>query len=239
MTTRSGGSREQGVEQDSERGVEQDTERGAEDFAGFYLDEERARHYHAKYDDDLEHRVSNRAERRAVDRLLAVAAAAGRWLDVPSGAGRFRSVLEGRGLEYVAADASPAMLVFARSGEASDRRAPAVRVDARRLPFADGAFDGILCIRFLHHFAAAPDRVEVLRELRRVTRRYAIVSFFDASSLQAARRVLRRRRGRATGRHAQAIRSFRDEASAAGFRVAAMRHRARFVSEWAVALLEG
>ena len=212
----------------------------AREFADFYLGEDRARHYHDKYGADRGHRVSNRVECRSVDELLALAEAEGDWLDVPSGAGRFRSTIEGRGIRYFAADASPAMLALARQARSGDPddSAPAVRVDARRLPFDDRAFDGVACLRFVHHFEDPRDRVAVLQELARVARRHVIVSFFDAMSFQAARRRVRAMRGRRSGRHAQSRRAFCEEAGDAGLRVVRIRHRARLVSEWAVALLE-
>lgn len=50
-----------------------------------------------------------------------------------------------------------------------------VRGDARRLPFADGAFDLVTCTLALHHFTEV-DAGKVLAEMRRVTRRWAVVS---------------------------------------------------------------
>lgn len=49
-----------------------------------------------------------------------------------------------------------------------------VRADARSLPFADGEFDVALCCLALHHFEPA-DAVRVLREMRRVSGRAAVV----------------------------------------------------------------
>lgn len=50
----------------------------------------------------------------------------------------------------------------------------AVRGDARRLPFADAAFDYCLCSLFAHHFRD-DELVAVLRELSRVARRRVYV----------------------------------------------------------------
>jgi len=50
----------------------------------------------------------------------------------------------------------------------------AVRGDARRLPFADGAFDYCLCSLFAHHFRD-DELVGVLREMSRVARRRVYV----------------------------------------------------------------
>ncbi len=213
----------------------------AEPFSAFYADEDRARHYRDKFAADRVHRAADRAERRALTGLLRKCEPQGVWLDVPSGAGRFESALADAGVRFVAADASFAMLDHCRSRDepASRRPIACVRVDAFALPFASGAFEGVMCSRFLHHFGDPDMRIRALRELRRVVRSFAVVTYFDRASYQAVRRSWRARwRGRPTGRHAQSRADLVREAGAAGFRVSDVRYRARFVSEWAGALLK-
>jgi ubiquinone/menaquinone biosynthesis C-methylase UbiE len=50
----------------------------------------------------------------------------------------------------------------------------AMRGDARRLPFEDGAFDYVICSLFTHHFRDE-SVVEILREFARVARRRVFV----------------------------------------------------------------
>lgn len=57
-----------------------------------------------------------------------------------------------------------------------------VRGDARRLPFRSASFDLVLCTLALHHFEEE-DAVAVLREMRRVTRRWALVSDLARSEI--------------------------------------------------------
>jgi len=45
--------------------------------------------------------------------------------------------------------------------------------EATELPFRDASFDAALCIAVLHHLPSDADRLESLRELRRVLRRGA------------------------------------------------------------------
>lgn len=212
-----------------------------EAFSDFYADEERARHYRDKFAADRVHRAADRAERAAIAGLLGRCESRGTWLDMPSGAGRFESAMADAGLKFVAADASFRMLVNCRSRDETAAKPPigCVRVDAFALPFAAKSFDGVLCSRFLHHFADPDMRIRALEELRRVVRSFAIVTYFDRASYQAARRSWRaRHRNRSTGRHAQSRADLVSEAEAAGFQVAEIRYRARFISEWAVALLK-
>jgi SAM-dependent methyltransferase len=171
---------------------------------------------------------TDRRERAALRALLAECTpAAGIWLDVPCGAGRLAeelplAVLTDRDLRMLAA-AGPAR--------------PRVCGAASALPFADGAFAGVLCMRLLQHLPTAAERIAVLAELRRCSRGPVIVSFFDSHSLTHARRLLRRATGRRSGRGAIARRTLIAEAAAAGLTVRRFRALLRFCSEQTLALL--
>lgn len=69
----------------------------------------------------------------------------------------------------VAVEPSRAMLAQRRPGAA-----PAVRAEAERLPFEDGAFAAALAILTVHHWN---DRVQGLREMARVARRQVVFYF--------------------------------------------------------------
>ena len=173
-------------------------------------------------------RGTHRRESRALVELLAIAGVtSGPWLDVPCGAGRLSTLLP-----------TPVILV--------DRDLDMVRAcphDTTRicasvhdLPFADGSFAGVICLRLLHHIPGAPERRKILEELRRVSRGPVIVSFFHAFSLQHLRRTIARRLGkRVSGRCALSWRRFRPDLEAAGFRIVATKPLARGLSEqWLV-----
>jgi ubiquinone/menaquinone biosynthesis C-methylase UbiE len=152
---------------------------------------------------------TDRRERAALRALLAsVPAPAGPWLDVPAGAGRLCSLLPG---PVVQVDRDAAMLALTAAP------GPRVRGCASALPFADGAFAGVLCCRLLQHLPRPEERIAVLRELARVSRGPVVVSFFDAWSLLHLRRRLRRWLGKPrSGRGATSRSTFRREALAAG-----------------------
>lgn len=109
-------------------------------------------------------------------------------LDAPCGAGRMLASLAAHAEVIVALDASAAMLAEARAAGA--RRL--VRGDLVRLPFADRAFDLVLCCRLLHHLADGGALERCVHELVRVSRDLVVASFWDANSLAARRH---RRRG--------------------------------------------
>ncbi|MEC9048533.1 MAG: methyltransferase domain-containing protein [Planctomycetota bacterium] len=168
-------------------------------------------------------------ERRVLRALLERAArGGGAWLDAPSGAGRLSGELPGR---VVQVDRDPAMVLAA--GDAAARACASVHA----LPFMDGAFGGVLCMRLLQHIETSAERVQILGELRRVSRGPVVVSFFDAMSLQHLRRKLRSIRGkRASGRVAIQRADFAREADAAGLQVLTMSALRRFFGEQTLAL---
>lgn len=156
--------------------------------------------YRGKYEQSWTRRWSNRRELAAVRAALARAGAAGRMLDCPCGAGRLVPTLLERAAHVTAVDLSPAMVAEART--ALPDEAAAGRVDfgvasADRLPFADRAFDTVVCHRLLHHLADPASRAAVWKELARVAARRVIVSFSDATTwkawFQGLSRVRRRR----------------------------------------------
>lgn len=86
-----------------------------------------------------------------------------RVLDLGCGPARGTRALLRTGAYAVAADYSLGMVAAARKHLGPG--APVVRLDALALPFADAAFDGILCTNSFHHY---PDPPACLRQMRRV-----------------------------------------------------------------------
>ncbi len=98
-------------------------------------------------------------------------------LDVPCGTGRFTGALADRGHVVVGSDISIEMMRVAAEKTAGHANvAGHVQADAEHLPLRTGAVDCALSIRFLFHCDAAT-RVRILREMRRVSRRWLIVDY--------------------------------------------------------------
>lgn len=172
---------------------------------------------------------TDRRERAALRELLALAAApAGPWLDAPAGAGRLSDELPGPAVQL---DRDPDML------RAAGRARARVCASVHALPFADGAFAGVLCHRLLQHIPTPAERIDILRELGRVCRGAIVVSFFDACSLQHLRRLARRWTGKKrSGRGAVRRGAFLAECRAAGLQPVAVRSLRRFVAEQSLVL---
>jgi SAM-dependent methyltransferase len=173
--------------------------------------------------------ATDRRERAALRALLRRCPTdAGLWLDAPCGAGRLSDELPGR---VVQVDRDPRMV--SACGPQHLRACASVHA----LPFADGAFAGVLCHRLLQHIPTGAERIDILRELARVARGPIVVSFFDAWSLLHLRRRLRSWLGRRrSGRVAVARRHFRRELQAAGLHVVAMHSLRRLLAEQTLVL---
>ncbi len=124
--------------------------------------------------------LEKRAIRRALDHVL------GRLdnptvLDIPCGTGRITELLLERGLTVTAGDVSLPMLEAARAKLARHGdRVTFQHLDLERLDLPDQSFDLVTCIRLFNHVEAA-EREGMLRELARVTRRYAVVNLSFSS----------------------------------------------------------
>jgi ubiquinone/menaquinone biosynthesis C-methylase UbiE len=123
---------------------------------------------HTDYDSiaagyDVRYRTYDYREIRAGLSEFLGEAPLGRILEAGCGTGFWLKALTGRGGLVVGLDRSERMLArAAQSGNAG-----LVRGDAGALPFADRAFDRIVCINALHHF---PDRDRFYAESRRLLR---------------------------------------------------------------------
>jgi ubiquinone/menaquinone biosynthesis C-methylase UbiE len=104
-----------------------------------------------------------------------------RILDLGCGKGRFALHVQGRGACVVGVDLSAAMLAYATG-------LPRVRGSARRLPFSDGAFDGVMAIEVLEHLSDSGISL-ALSEIKRVLRPGGVVAIIDknAGALDARR----------------------------------------------------
>jgi len=159
--------------------------RAGADYAAW--NEEMVRRYDIERYYAQSHPLIRWLERRRLDLLAALAAAAPgeRVLEVGCGAGH---VLAGfPQARRVGIDLSATMLGWARR-----RLGPAVplyRASADALPFAQGAFDVVLCTEVLEH---TPDPDAVLRELLRVAGSggRVVVSIPNENRIDAAKRAL-------------------------------------------------
>ena len=141
-----------------------------------------AAHYEAWYETP-EGRRADELEKAVLGRLLRGFSRLGTVLEVGCGTGHFSRWLGAQGLAAVGLDLSPAMLAEAQVLDAG----PLVRANARRLPFADGAFDLAAFITTLE-FLERPR--ESLAEAMRVARRGVMLGVLNRWSVLGLQRRL-------------------------------------------------
>ena len=146
------------------------------------FDRDVAAHYEAWYETP-EGQRADELEKAVLGWLLQGFSRPDSVLEVGCGTAYFTRWLSDQGVAAVGLDLSPAMLADARALGAG----PLVRADARRLPFADGAFDLAAFITTLE-FLRQPQ--EALAEARRVARRGMVLGVLNRWSVLGLQRRL-------------------------------------------------
>ncbi|OYT53474.1 MAG: hypothetical protein B6U72_05850 [Candidatus Altiarchaeales archaeon ex4484_2] len=103
-------------------------------------------------------------------------------LDLPCGTGRITKVLIESGFKVVDADISRDMINVSKKG-IEVGKINSVVCDAEALPFRDNSFDCIVSIRFTGHVPPQL-RVGILNEMRRVTKKWIVISYYNPYSVK-------------------------------------------------------
>jgi SAM-dependent methyltransferase len=156
-----------------------------------YNSDEGADDYLHKFERHWTERVNNWHEQRLIRRFLRSVSPIDRnglALDLPCGYGRLYSIVRELGLPVVEADWSFPLLAAARSIRArrygADRSQNYVRATALALPFRARAFEFVISARLSHHIRKHEQRLQHLHELLRISRRWAMFTYFDAASVK-------------------------------------------------------
>jgi ubiquinone/menaquinone biosynthesis C-methylase UbiE len=148
-----------------------------------------------RYDDvrfrSLSGRVFQWADRKSMLAVIADLNPGMIVLDAPCGTGRMSRLFLEKGLKVIGGDISGQMMAVARkrTGEIKGDIA-FCRMDLTGLPLQDSAVASAFSIRFLPHIPPA-ERVLMLRELRRVTRKWVVISVSVSSPWHRLRRKIR------------------------------------------------
>jgi ubiquinone/menaquinone biosynthesis C-methylase UbiE len=204
-----------------------------------YRDDAVADAYDAERFTSLKGRLVDRREQGLIRGMIERAGARppASVMDVPCGTGRLMLSLATAGFQVTGVDVSEQMIAraVARCASLPATLRPTVAVsDAEALPFADGAFDVVASLRLMGHLPP-PTRIQVLRELGRVTKRHVIVAYYHRASVQS---MLRRRQRRVISWHPVTLAQIDAELRAAGLRRIGRRFMLPLVSETVVVLAE-
>jgi len=157
----------------------------SEEYQRAYEDLDEARKYNEAYRDQATKRWSTNREYVILQRLLAGQGRSELLLDVPCGGGRLSPQLAPHADLLVEADIGLGQLLYAQESftGGTDERVW-MTASAFHLPFRDGAVDGVVCCRLCHHLPTEEERERLVAELLRVTRGFAIMTFFDHHSVK-------------------------------------------------------
>ena len=86
-------------------------------------------------------------------------------LDLGCGNGRLLDVLSDIEIDYLGVDLSANLLEIAQEKHKSNRF---LKMDGEKIPARDESFDVIFCLAVLHHLPSSRERVQLLKEVRRV-----------------------------------------------------------------------
>jgi SAM-dependent methyltransferase len=162
-----------------------------ENILARYNSVEGANDYLHKFERNWTERVNNWHEKRLIRRFLRSVSPidrAGLALDLPCGYGRLYSMVRELGIPVVEGDWSFPLLGTARRIH-THRYGPEpsqnyVRATALALPFGGGAFEFVLSVRLSHHIREHEQRLQYLREVLRVSKKWALFTYFDAESVK-------------------------------------------------------
>jgi SAM-dependent methyltransferase len=165
-----------------------------------YDSREGAASYEKKFKRHWTERINDSQERRLVHRLLKETLNGkplGVVMDLPCGYGRLYPIVQEFAERVVEGDWSSHLLSLARERQrekTAGRNAPVyVRATALSLPFPDGAFDLTLSVRLCHHIREHSERIQYVKEILRVSRQWAVFTYFNRDSLKNRIREFRRR----------------------------------------------
>lgn len=136
-------------------------------------------------------RISDRRERRMLDRWRPRLGELRSALDLPCGWGRYLPWLSEGGCRVLQADYSGSMLAKSRELFPDRRPMGGVRCFGHRIPLRDRSVDLAFSMRLNHHLVDPQVRREHLQELCRVSGKWVLFSYFDHASLK---NLLRRAR---------------------------------------------
>jgi ubiquinone/menaquinone biosynthesis C-methylase UbiE len=186
----------------------------------------------------LKGKFTDRLEKNAIEKALnKTGLGSGVALDIPCGTGRITELLAKKGFNVVASDISEAMMQHAieRNKPFGDS-VKFTKADIEKLEFEDNSFDVVLTIRLIHHVPASL-HLSILSGLKRVTRRWVIITCSNKYSFQNLRCDLVSRFTKFP-RYSISPSLFRKEVQLAGFNIIAFIPIFPIFSESVIVLLE-
>jgi uncharacterized protein YbaR (Trm112 family)/SAM-dependent methyltransferase len=157
-----------------------------------YADVTEAAAYNAAYKRRLFKRMSTAREFGILERLLRSQGHSGVLLDIPCGGGRLSQQMAPFADLIIEADIAEGQVLYEKRHSFLSTPRILMTASAFHIPIRDGGVDGTVCCRLCHHLPSDEERERLVQELLRVSRRFAIMTFFDHHSVKNTLRRLRR-----------------------------------------------
>lgn len=171
------------------------------EFSSKYHEQAFPDRYANKHGESVARRLNDAREQKLLARCLKRIGHVDSIADIGCGPGRFWPTIAA-GVDQAdlyGSDISESMLSYARTRFEDDlgERIALASGSVTALPFADSAFDCVVCMRLLHHFGERNVRLQAIEELARVASRFLIVSLWTDGNYKAwRRRRLEQKRGK-------------------------------------------
>ncbi len=223
-----GGSETWGAPQDAAQGT---------DYQGEFQDLGRAAAYNRQFRRrPLKLGVTPR-ESQLIRRFIRRVGRSRAILEIPCGGGRLTHAFADATDLVIEADIAIGQVRFGRQESKPGVPRVWMTASAFHIPLRDRSVDGTVCVRLSHHLPTALERERLFAELLRVSRRFAIVTFFDRHSLKYLTWRLRHPFSRKPRKPAMTAAEVAALAHAHGARLVATAPLARFGSGHRYALL--
>ncbi|MDH5719766.1 MAG: class I SAM-dependent methyltransferase [Spirochaetia bacterium] len=163
----------------------------------YYQSEKVAKKYNTQYEGKLSLRnfrirLIGKFEELKFKGFLKKVPKNGKVLDIACGTGRYTRILLQNKFIVTATDISKEMIEFTKKNSHGLEGLADIKIaDAAKLPFKNNSFDGITCIR-LYQRVPHSERVLMLKEIKRLSKDWAIVFFGLENSFLRIRNKVRR-----------------------------------------------
>jgi SAM-dependent methyltransferase len=194
-------------------------DRTSEAYGQNYRKDQRAASYNAKYRDRWTKRISTRREFDLLERLLRSQGRCKELLDLPCGGGRLSAPMAHHTDLLIEADIGLGQLRYGRAHGRVSTDQLWMAASGFDIPLRDASVDGTVCVRLAHHLPMEAERVRLVRELLRVSKRFVIMSFFDYYSPKNTLRRLSRPFNRKPPKSTMTVRELRRLARDCGARL--------------------
>lgn len=131
----------------------------------------------------------DKLEKAFAQRLFEMAGSDSHIVDIPCGSGRFFEIFS-KAKKLIMADYSISMLRVCKEKFGTPDNIKLIQADISSMPLADGWADLCFCMRLFHHMENDQMRLNALKELARVSRKFVALSFYNYNLRFYRRKIL-------------------------------------------------